>query len=299
MQHHHNRGARHAAYQDEVDYLQIGDRETNQLAEIDHVIAQFDWEFLNGETRQDVDMQPCTHQYFENRDTFLEADVDLQLSTQSTLQSPQTMTDSLLDTQIIPYYEPSADIAYMCSNSALSMMPDLSPDLLGFTFDTSFAWDTALTQLEMDAALDRNSSDISSTMRDDCFPQSEHFIQPNASSPPPHPSRSALHAVPASQQAYICTTCSATFPSIIKLKTHTNKHTKPFRCTAPLCAYASAEKKSLQRHVLARKKWDEGHRVAAEDLSVKEVKYRCARDGCEYVTIREDNLRRHVGKCLA
>lgn len=94
-----------------------------------------------------------------------------------------------------------------------------------------------------------------------------------------------------------CSHCGATFTDKTKLKVHTNKHTKPFRCTAAGCDYATAEKKSLQRHLLAKSKWDEEHRAAAQSEGVRQVKHRCPREGCTYSTIREDNLKRHVNTC--
>lgn len=94
-----------------------------------------------------------------------------------------------------------------------------------------------------------------------------------------------------------CSHCGSTFSDKTKLKVHTNKHTKPFRCAAAGCDYATAEKKSLQRHLLARSKWDEGHRLAALSEGVRQVRHRCPREGCTYATVREDNLKRHMGTC--
>lgn len=96
---------------------------------------------------------------------------------------------------------------------------------------------------------------------------------------------------------HTCSHCGATFTDKTKLKVHTNKHTKPFRCTAAGCDYATAEKKSLQRHLLAKSKWDEEHRLAARCEGVKQVKHRCPREGCTYATVREDNLKRHMNTC--
>ncbi|KAK7740909.1 hypothetical protein SLS53_004972 [Cytospora paraplurivora] len=101
------------------------------------------------------------------------------------------------------------------------------------------------------------------------------------------------------QKAHLtCPYCTATFTDKTKHKIHINKHTKPFRCSAAGCDYSTAEKKSLQRHLLAKSKWDEEHRVAAQDYGLKDVKYRCSRHGCTYSTIREDNLKRHMTTCL-
>ena len=54
---------------------------------------------------------------------------------------------------------------------------------------------------------------------------------------------------------------------------------------------------SLQRHLLAKSKWDEEHRLAARSEGVKQVKHRCPREGCTYATVREDNLKRHMNTC--
>jgi hypothetical protein len=97
-----------------------------------------------------------------------------------------------------------------------------------------------------------------------------------------------------------CPHCGAAFSEKTKLRVHTNKHTKPFRCTATGCPYATAEKKSLQRHLLARSKWDEAHRAAAQDQGVRGLGggHHCSRVGCTYATVREDNLKRHMNTCL-
>lgn len=102
-----------------------------------------------------------------------------------------------------------------------------------------------------------------------------------------------------SSSKYTCSHCGAPFPDITKLKVHTNKHTKPFRCTVPGCDGAFAEKKSLQRHLLAKAKWDDDHRLALESHGVKEIRHACphAERGCTYTTIREDNLKRHISTC--
>lgn len=112
---------------------------------------------------------------------------------------------------------------------------------------------------------------------------------PSSSLPPPQKA--------ANTNDHTCSHCGATFTDKTKLKVHTNKHTKPFRCTAAGCDYATAEKKSLQRHLLAKSKWDEEHRLAARSEGVKQVKHRCPREGCTYATVREDNLKRHMNTC--
>lgn len=116
--------------------------------------------------------------------------------------------------------------------------------------------------------------------------------------PTPHaqPSSSSSQNLAATTDL-TCSHCGATFTDKTKLKVHTNKHTKPFRCTAAGCDYATAEKKSLQRHLLARSKWDDEHRAAALSEGMRQVRHRCARPGCTYSTVREDNLKRHMNTC--
>lgn len=118
--------------------------------------------------------------------------------------------------------------------------------------------------------------------------------QPTQPPPPPPPPSSSQKTTTTD---LTCTHCGATFTDKTKLKVHTNKHTKPFRCAAAGCDYATAEKKSLQRHLLARSKWDDEHRTAARSEGVRPVRHRCPREGCTYATVREDNLKRHMNTC--
>lgn len=113
------------------------------------------------------------------------------------------------------------------------------------------------------------------------------------------PSAHASSSSSSSSETLACPYCGVVLADRTKLKLHTNKHTKPFRCAAPRCAYATAEKKSLQRHMVAKARWDEDHRAAADTCGVREVRHFCpnARRGCTYATIREDNLKRHVSTC--
>lgn len=130
-------------------------------------------------------------------------------------------------------------------------------------------------------------------------------LSPYATTQPPPPTAQITQPTPepssSSQKTTLtnltCSHCGATFTDKTKLKVHTNKHTKPFRCTAAGCDYATAEKKSLQRHLLAKSKWDEEHRAAARSEGVRQVRHRCPREGCTYSTVREDNLKRHMNTC--
>lgn len=120
--------------------------------------------------------------------------------------------------------------------------------------------------------------------------------QATAQPPQPTPPSSSLSQKTTTTD-HTCSHCGATFTDKTKLKVHTNKHTKPFRCAAAGCDYATAEKKSLQRHLLAKSKWDEEHRAAARSEGVRQVKHRCPGEGCTYSTVREDNLKRHINTC--
>lgn len=120
----------------------------------------------------------------------------------------------------------------------------------------------------------------------------------------------------------VCPHCALPLPTPTKLKIHINKHTKPFRCPAVVlsptddpyttttinqrCPYATAEKKSLRRHLLARSRYDEAHRAAAADprhgVAGRAAERRACPGraaGCTYATVREDNLKRHLGTCGA
>lgn len=273
------------------------------LAEIDNIAQHLEWENL---TSIDLMTTQFRGQYINQEhidpsltmETYLPPD-DHQYSTSKTSWepspqgSPNTSTAaSVLETPPMPDYELPADWAATWDMNTLGMFPDL----LDFPLDTNIQWPTM-----DDFCL---HGDLGSVPM---WVETLQYQQPKEnpfSSEVPHnvtiPSSSTTSTSPAdttSEDTFTCSFCPFTATSITKLKTHTNKHTRPFRCTAPGCDYATAEKKSLQRHVLAKAKWDEGHRVAAETLGVKEVKYRCSKEGCEYATIREDNLRRHVVKC--
>ncbi|POS75732.1 hypothetical protein DHEL01_v205875 [Diaporthe helianthi] len=133
-------------------------------------------------------------------------------------------------------------------------------------------------------------------------------VQPQPPPPPPPTSSSQPSTTQQQQQPppptttnpnLTCPHCSATFTEKTKLKVHTNKHTKPFRCTAPGCSYAAAEKKSLHRHLQGKSDYDGDHRAAARRGRVPLVKHRCPREkeGCTYATFRDDNLKRHGNTC--
>lgn len=296
-----NLGPRDAAH-DDISMEHTDFTELN-LAEIDNIAQQLEWENL-------TNIDPMTTQFLgqyinqEHIDPSLTMEHYLpsechQYSTsetsleQSTQGSPGTSTaTSVLETPPMPDYDLPVDWAATWDMNTLGMFPDL----LDFPLDTDI-------QCPIMDDLWLNGDLGSVPMWDETLQYQQPKENPFSSEVPHNdaiPSSSTTSTSPAetgSEDIFTCSFCSFTATSITKFKTHINKHTRPFRCTAPSCDYATAEKKSLQRHVLAKAKWDEGHRVAAETLGVKEVKYRCPRAGCEYATIREDNLRRHVAKC--
>lgn len=301
------------------DYLNLGPRSAAQdsismehpdftdldLTELDNIARQLEWDNLNAiDTMTTHFSEQSTSQQDINSNLTMEQDFSShyhQYHTSKTFLyppghgSPDTSTAaSVLDTPPMPDFELPADWTATWGMDTLDMNLTLSD----FQLDTELQWPT------MDSSW--FSGGLGSV---DTWTEPLQYQQPKESALSydlPHDitistssTTSTSPAETTSEGTFTCSFCSFTATSITKLKTHTNKHTRPFRCTAPSCDYATAEKKSLQRHVLAKAKWDEGHRIAAETLGVREVKYRCPGVGCEYVTIREDNLRRHVAKCPA
>lgn len=272
------------------------------LNELDEIARQLEWEISNdidtttthicedNATQQDITpgtvMEPLLssiYREYNPSDQTLESPL---------FGSPDTPTTaSIQDTPPMQDYETPADWAATWDTEALDMMPAL----LDFPLITTLEWpmlDDSWLNMELDSAV-ASGKTLQHQLPPKAPAYSAETVQkaalPSTSMCPP--------AKATASEDFSCSLCSFTATSITKLKTHINKHTRPFRCTATSCDYASAEKKSLQRHVLAKAKWDESHRVAAERLGVKEVKYRCVGVGCGYVTIREDNLRRHEVKC--
>ncbi|KAJ4413673.1 hypothetical protein N0V82_008402 [Gnomoniopsis sp. IMI 355080] len=300
MEYYLNFGTQRAAHKDN----DMGNPEFVEmnLDELDEIARQLEWDISN-----DIDIT-TTHICEDNttqEHTIPGAVMEPWLSSHcceynpsdTTLESPlfgspdTPTTASLHETPAMQDYETPGDWAASWDTDALGIIPAL----LDFPLVTELEWpmlDDSWLNVEFDSAAAWEEP-------------LQHQLAPRgyASSAETNAAVSSTAMCPASKAStsedFNCSFCSFTATSITKLKTHINKHTRPFRCTAPSCDYATAEKKSLQRHVLAKAKWDEGHRMAAEGLGVKEIKYRCIGAGCGYVTIREDNLRRHEAKCPA
>lgn len=217
------------------------------------------------------------------------------------LQNPDnnTTASSIIETPPISDHELPAGSTIMWDLNTLDtlMVPELFASPLDTTPEWSVMGDWRVDDSHLATAWNWCFGDLEQEhpLRMACTASAETRFN----SAPRVPTRATSSPSNTTTEHLACSFCTFTAVSITKLKTHTNKHTRPFRCTAPSCAYATAEKRSLQRHMLAKAKFDEGHRLAAEGLGVREVKYRCSGVGCDYVTIREDNLKRHVGNCPA
>lgn len=328
MKNHLNLGPHYAAARHDTD-MENTDFTEMELAELDRIAQQLEWDVLT-----DIDTTTITHTCEHQYTHIIPGDATVEEPTVLYSHSPhenyftveETITEppflgspdetstttSLLETPPMPNHELPADWAAAWDfDDALSM--NMIPGFLDFPLDMALEWPVIPT---VNVWADNGSNSAAAPIwggqcsEDNNAPQSdympavpEHPAETRLLSATTTTSPAATFESPKSQatieQHLTCSFCPFTTASITKLKTHTNKHTRPFRCTAPECDYATAEKKSLQRHVLAKAKWDDGHRVAAEGLGVREVKYRCVGAGCGYVTIREDNLRRHVAKCPA
>lgn len=225
-------------------------------------------------------------------------------SLQDSPPAPSLSTSLMTESPLMPEYESPADLASLGGNDPMMM---LFPDQMGIPLDIPVEWPMSALEWTVDqpAACDglgwswEGLQNDGSSQQHHPHPASAASLSPDTnavvdSSPLPPAASSASNTL-------ACAHCGASFTDRTKLKIHTNKHTKPFRCTAPRCDYATAEKKSLQRHLVAKARWDEDHRLAADANGVREVKHKChnAARGCTYATIRDDNLKRHASTCMA
>lgn len=164
--------------------------------------------------------------------------------------------------------------------------------------DSTWSWDEYLPYNH--SSNHQNPSNIPATTPTGLEASTPEFLSTSQCSSSSSPS-SFSTASPSPTNNLTCAHCAATFTDKTKLKIHTNKHTKPFRCTATGCDYATAEKKTLERHVIAKARWDGHHQAAADAAGVREMRRRCpnAVRGCTYVTSRKDNLGRHISTCTS
>lgn len=303
MKDHLTLGPRNAA-QDSIS-MEHTDFTELDLSELDNIARQLEWDNLTAfDTMTTHFSEQSTNQQVINLDLTMEQCFSSHYHQYTASEasfgplahgSPDTSTAaSVLDTPPMPDFELPTGWATTWDMDTLAMNSSLSD----FQLDTELQWPTMENSW---LSQDLDSGAIWNQPLQYQQPKEKTFFSevPKDAVIASSSTTSTSPAVTTPEDTFTCSFCSFTATTITKLKTHTNKHTRPFRCTAPDCDYATAEKKSLQRHLLAKAKWDEGHRVAAETLGVKEVKYRCPGVGCEYVTIREDNLRRHVAKCPA
>lgn len=293
--------------------------DTNDQAQIDQVLREFELEAHFNAIGADFTSSNTNHEYYTHLpgyETFAE-----QVSP-SGLESPGSMTTgSTNPSPLVPLldYDLSFDTSFNLDDPQL-IFPDLvaypsNPGNMqddwsagGFRgvpdFDLwKYAWSTPCT--ENAARFPPPSEDLcrrtpawnTLVMVDSPYHTNQDSALASSKSPVPssasEPSSSTIQQRP----HLLCPYCPTEFTDKTKLKIHTNKHIKPFRCSAAECDYSTAEKKSLQRHLLAKSKWDEEHRLAAQEYGLRDVKYRCPKDGCTYSTIREDNLKRHKTTC--
>ncbi|ROW09253.1 hypothetical protein VPNG_05810 [Cytospora leucostoma] len=286
-------------------------------AQIDQFQRELDWQAYMSATGADFVIQNTNHTHYTHSSDYTGAE-DYSLPS-SGLASPGSMTTgSTNPSPMVPPldYDLSFDTALITGDTQL-----IFPDLMEYPLEVQGDWPAeGLTDaLDFDpaifsgpeACLNNTISFASAsgdtlqpgwdgpTMDDYMHQATPDLSAPACSNPPTLTGISESPSSTSQQKAHLtCPYCTVTCTDKTKHKIHINKHTKPFRCSATGCDYSTAEKKSLQRHLLAKSKWDEEHRVAAQDYGLKDVKYRCSRHGCTYSTIREDNLKRHMTTCL-
>lgn len=285
-----------------------------EFDEIDQILLQMELEnsLASPRTADLVDIAP----FNSPEDMFIE-DMAFQPSTslsQSFLDSPlapSLTTSSISESPLMLDYDSDLPSDFSPNNDGPWA---ILPSIMDFPATIPFDWSTP-SQSWPDSQVSHDVCGVTwdKHLHGDDHPP--HKMQPSSAlattqitdvamtalaavSPPAITSAStpALESRPV-KHTLTCSYCNASFVDKTKLKIHTNKHTKPFRCYAAECGYANAEKKSLHRHLLAKSKWDEDHRLAADTYGVKETKHRCPQQGCTYSTIREDNLRRHIISC--
>jgi hypothetical protein len=276
--------------------------------EIEEMLQQMQWE-------QSMNQATAADPYYDT------TNFDPSLSPLSGYASPSSMTTgSTNPSPSVPLldYDMSESFAMAQSSDDLG---SLFPELLDHPTDMDPAWMGAMPEgfaspfptSDADQAKATSSYSFDSQLYPTAAPYTTTYSGNSIAStylttlPPSSTTTTSPPAAPSSSSSTTQTTptttdltcphCGATFTEKTKLNVHINKHTKPFKCAAAGCEDSFAEKKSLQRHLLAKSKWDEEHRAAARSEGVREVKHRCPREGCTYTTVRDDNLKRHLKSC--
>lgn len=283
-------------------------------AEIEEMLQQIQWE------------QPLDQQFLAAPE-YDTTNLDPSLSPPSGYASPTSMTTgSTNQSPLVPFLD--YDMSYPMGPSTQDP-ENLFPELMDHTINMNTDWvgsspegycDPFLTSgnaqikasslYPTDGQLYPTASPQTAIYTNNPAPASSPYLttqpppvataQPTQTAPSPSsPPQNTTTTITTTTTGLTCPHCNTTLPDKTKLKVHTNKHTKPFRCSAAGCNYATAEKKSLQRHLLARSRWDAAHAEAARGQGVSRVRHACPREGCTYATVREDNLKRHMGTCCA
>lgn len=289
---------------------------TVDQAQIDLILKEIEWETHINAIGADFGFSDTTQTHYIHLSGY--STFDGQVSPSAGLGSPGSMTTASTNpSPLVPLldYDLSFDTVSTIDDSQLifpeyitnpiNIQDDWPAESLGGSPDFDLpAFSGSAPCLEPTTSFPHPSEDApQQTLAWDIAACTDHTTPDSSvadSSKPAVPPCASKSPSPTSQQkSYLtCQYCSATFIDKTKLKIHTNKHTKPFRCSAAGCDYSTAEKKSLVRHLLAKSKWDEEHRLAAHGYGLRDVKYRCSKGGCTYSTIREDNLKRHMRTCL-
>lgn len=226
-------------------------------------------------------------------------DYDMSYPMDPSPDDPESLFPELMD------YNTNMDPAWLGSEAEGFSSPLIASDDIQAKIPPSYPLDS---QLYMTASPDQMTTTyMSNTTTSTYLPilPTTAAVQPQAPTPTPssssQPSTTSSTTIQTTPPAnpLTCPHCNTTFTEKTKLNIHTNKHTKPFRCTVPECTYAAAEKKSLHRHLQGKSDYDLDHRAAARRLRVPLVKHRCPRagEGCTYATFRDDNLKRHGRTC--
>lgn len=294
--------------------------DTLDQAQIDQVLREIEWEAHINTMGADFGFSDTNHTRYTHLSGYTA--FDGQVSPSSGLGSPGTMTTgSTNPSPLAPLLD--YDLGIDTTASTIDDSQLIFPELMTYPVDIQDDWPSeclgdapdfdlaafsgSAPCLETTASFPYLSEDSpQQTSTWDAFTIADYTYHTTPDSrvlgfsKPAVPSCVSASPSSTSQQKshLTCPYCSAAFTDKAKLKIHTNKHTKPFKCSAAGCDYSTAEKKSLQRHLLAKSKWDEEHRLAAHEYGLSDVKYRCSKEGCTYSTIREDNLKRHMTTCL-